>query len=265
MSLEAEDTELYARSWTTNSQRAWLESKKSAFLAARAAGHKKSYLDTVMFDFFEKWPESRVLYGDRPADGLTAEEQIVLGSAIKKRRKQLCVWYKNKSRQWLRSTTTTLAAQPLSTLLEAVGVTKKATKRAPQMGEVYSKQAYQDKIKPVVAASLSAQKEDAGRKLTRAEILNTIKRCTLEVLKNEPDEVRSALREQMSANKLVQMSSAADCPPSTNPIDYQKAIDIAPKIIEHVLAPLVQSMGWTMSLFGAGPVPEDEGKIASMA
>ena len=43
------------------------------------------------------------------------------------------------------------------------------------------------------------------------------------------------------------------------------AIDLAPKIIEGMLQPLAAASGWTFSVLGAGPVPEDNGAISSLS
>ena len=43
------------------------------------------------------------------------------------------------------------------------------------------------------------------------------------------------------------------------------AIDLTPQVIENVFKPLAAVSGWTFEVIGAGPLPEDNGKISSMS
>ena len=45
----------------------------------------------------------------------------------------------------------------------------------------------------------------------------------------------------------------------------RSAVDLTPKVIENVFKPLAAASGWTFNVIGAGPVPEDKGKINSIS
>ena len=46
---------------------------------------------------------------------------------------------------------------------------------------------------------------------------------------------------------------------------FRSAVDLTPKVIETVFKPLATASGWTFNVIGAGPVPEDKGKINSLS
>lgn len=56
------------------------------------------------------------------------------------------------------------------------------------------------------------------------------------------------------------------CTPSCPLSDYVcSAIDLTPQLLTNIIDPLCAYSGWMISLVGAGPVPEDKGKIGTIS
>ncbi len=106
---------------------------------------------------------------------------------------QIRTWFKNRKR--VRGSTKGLGA-----LLKAAGVTKK-TGRLPQATELFSSQNYDASIKPVVTERLRDLEEEKGKKLTKKEILKTVKDGVKEAYDAAPAEVRAAIATQLVALK----------------------------------------------------------------
>ncbi len=48
-------------------------------------------------------------------------------------------------------------------------------------------------------------------------------------------------------------------------VPFASAIDLTPQVLTNVIEPLCAYNGWMISLVGAGPVPEDKGKIGTIS
>ncbi|TFK79182.1 hypothetical protein K466DRAFT_606346 [Polyporus arcularius HHB13444] len=249
------------RSWTTDEQWAWLSPRRPAFRASQRAGERASFLAGLYVDWFRAWPEIRALYGHDDKSRLTKEEDEALGLAIAKRREQLESWFKNKERA--RGTTKTLAM-----LLASAGITKKS-KRLPQAREVFSKQNYKGVVQPIVSEKLTQIEHDTGRRANRKETMKIVQSTIAEEYEAASQEVKDAIAGHIAQEKQKALAArealALERDKPRTPQDYQAALDIAPKLVEAVLDPLSRNTGWTYSLFGAGPVPEDSGSMSSMA
>ncbi|RDX40749.1 hypothetical protein OH76DRAFT_1490034 [Lentinus brumalis] len=231
------------RSWTTDEQWAWLSPRRPAFRASQRAGERASFLAGLYVDW------------------LTKEEDEALGIAIAKRREQLESWFKNKERA--RGTSKTLAM-----LLASAGITKKS-KRLPQAREVFSKQNYKEVVQPIVSEKLTQIEHDTGRRANRKETMTIVQSTIAEEYEAASQEVKDAIAVHIAQEKQKAVAArealALERDKPRTPQDYQAALDIAPKLVEAVFDPLSRNMGWTYSLFGAGPVPEDNGSMSSMA
>ncbi len=52
---------------------------------------------------------------------------------------------------------------------------------------------------------------------------------------------------------------------SDHDVSMCSAIDTTPQILKAVMNPVSHSSGWTYIVVGAGPVPEDKGKIGTIS
>nr|VWP01673.1 Cell cycle regulatory protein [Ganoderma boninense] len=252
-----------SRSWATEAQWTWLWGKRPDFLDAQKNGRVSTFMASVYCDWFVEWPEIQALFGHEDEARLTEAEKEMLGKAVAGRRTKLTTWFKNRCR--VRPTNANITS-----LMAAAGVTKRPT-RLPQKIEVYSKKYYKQKVKSTVTAQLSELKDRLGRPLTSKEKLDIIKKCTASAFASESQEVRdeidtmhAALKEAVSATDAA-LEAADETRDGRTPSQFQAAINYAPQVLEKVLNPLAKSMGWTFSIFGAGPVPEEGGQISSMA
>ncbi|RPD56278.1 hypothetical protein L226DRAFT_574281 [Lentinus tigrinus ALCF2SS1-7] len=251
------------RSWATREQWGWLMRTRPAYLAARKTRHPGKYLETMYSEFLEEWSECQRLYGHRDESRLSPEELEVLAEAVKKKKKQLRLWHKNRDR-------TRPSTRPLSSLLAAIGVTKKAS-RLPQPHEQFSKEFYQTDVRPLVRARTKELEAELGRKLVAGERLNNVRVCTKEVYEASSREVREDIAERLrkakadaEAGRTGRVVGIAD-PDDRTPQQYQDAIELGPQIVEQVFKPYATASGWTFTVMGAGPVPMENGKIGSIS
>ncbi|TFK78708.1 hypothetical protein K466DRAFT_606731 [Polyporus arcularius HHB13444] len=250
------------RTWTTSPQWAWLKRTRPPYLAARKAKRRAVYLEGMYTEYLAEWSECQQIYGHRNEERLSPEEKEVLADAVKKRKKQLLVWHKNRDRK--RAST-----RKLSSLLNAVGISKKGG-RLPQAQEVFSSEYYKTDVQPLVRSKTKVMEAELGRKLDPKERLNNVKRCTKEAFDACSDEVKREIK-----NKVAQAKEDAEngragravSPDTTNrtPQQFQDAIDLAPQLFEGVIKPYAAASGWTWSVVGAGPLPDNNGKIGHMS
>ena len=106
---------------------------------------------------------------------------------------QLRLWHKNQDRK-RRST------RKLSTLLGAVGVTKRAG-RLPQARELFSQEYYKSDIQPLVEASRDEMEAALGRKLKADERLSNVKKCTQQAFDAAPEAVRRDIQKRLRKAK----------------------------------------------------------------
>lgn len=72
--------------WTTDEQREWLTALKPVFHDARNKGSLRNWRRTLGHNWFIKWPEINILFGDVPRASLTPEQQTELAAAEEKRK-----------------------------------------------------------------------------------------------------------------------------------------------------------------------------------
>ncbi|RDX41717.1 hypothetical protein OH76DRAFT_1489283 [Lentinus brumalis] len=256
------ETDWCCRSWTTKEQWRWLKKTRPPYMAAQKAKQLGPYLIDMEHDYFDEWSECQAIYGHRDEKRLSPEEKDALAEAVRKRSKQLRIWHRNRDRQ-RRST------RPLSRLLADAGVTKKAG-RVPQAQEIFSERYYKTDVQPLVEARSAAREAELGRKLDPGERLTNVRQTTKEVFDAAPPEVKLEIKkahEQAKADARAGRTGralAVDAADRT-PQQYQDAVQLAPQIIANVLKPLAAASGWTYSVLGAGPLPEDNGKINSLS
>ncbi|KAL1948713.1 hypothetical protein VTO73DRAFT_10519 [Trametes versicolor] len=246
-------------SWTTAEQCEWLTALVPAFQEARVKGRQKNWRATLGHNWFLKWPEIKVLFGDVALSSLTPEQNAELVAAEIKRQKQLKRWFHNHASQ---SRTARAAAAPLPR--EITGLAR--TRRAPHAREVYIRMYYDDTKRGFVSAILEAARHDSGQRrvLSRAESMAITRKALDDMFEAEPDTVKEAV-----AARVVDETRLLAVPASLGqiktPEDYQRAINAAPGWIERIMAPIAGVCGWCFTVVGAGPSPQDGGDITSFA
>ncbi|OBZ68233.1 hypothetical protein A0H81_12006 [Grifola frondosa] len=110
-------------------------------------------------------------------------------------------------------------------------VTSSATKgkatRQYQAVEVYSKKYYSERVGPLVKAEIQAQ----GRRLSRKEILDIIKRITRTVFDAESDEVKAEITAEMEIARAEQPAKAEPSSGERTPEEYQTALNEMPGVL----------------------------------
>ncbi|RPD53252.1 hypothetical protein L227DRAFT_568087 [Lentinus tigrinus ALCF2SS1-6] len=215
-------------------------------------------------EWFAEWSECKAQFGHNDPDRLSEAELEQLAQAVKKRKQQLDIWHKNRDSALRRS-----ATPRMSTLLSAAGVTKKTT-RLPQAQEVYSRNHYKTDVLPHVQRQVKEMRAELGRDLTKGERLNTVKSCTKSAYERSSEEVKNEIENELKTARknaaAAKASRALDLDAKNRtPIQFQDAVDLAPQVIESVFKPLSAASSWTFSILGAGPVPEQDGKISSLS
>lgn len=80
---------MLAVSWTTTEQGTWFEERKGSFSTAQKACKVDQYLTEAQSDWFERWPEVEILFGEGTAVSDLDEEQTMQYSQALKRRKAM--------------------------------------------------------------------------------------------------------------------------------------------------------------------------------
>ncbi|KAI0690349.1 hypothetical protein C8T65DRAFT_745875 [Cerioporus squamosus] len=256
------DDDYDRRSWATPEQWRWLKRTRPAYLAAQKGKRLATYLDTLGTEYFEEWSECKLLFGHRDVSLLSEEQKDQLGEAQRVRRVQLRNWHKNRDSK-------RASKRPLTTLLRAAGVTKKAS-RLLQAQELFSEKYYKSDVLHLVEEKKEELQDEWGRQLTKGERLNVVKSCTKSVFQAVSEEVKRAIQKELAeakaAAKAEKAGRALDIDVHNCTLhQYQDTVALAPIVVENVFKPLAAAAGWTFSIYGAGLVPEDDGKIGSMS
>ncbi|KAI1785494.1 hypothetical protein LXA43DRAFT_1100279 [Ganoderma leucocontextum] len=148
-------------------------------------------------------------------------------------------------------------------LMMAAGVTKRST-RLPQKVELYSKkyylqgegQTYCDRPPLGAQGSAWASAYFEGKAGRHQEIQRRPLPASLRRFGTTLIALYAKAKEAAIASDVALEDNAG----ARTPSQFQAAIEYAPQVLEKVLNPLARSMGWTFSIFGAGPVPEEDAR-----
>ncbi|KAJ2976198.1 hypothetical protein NUW54_g11606 [Trametes sanguinea] len=252
--------------WASDEQSLWLVRRRSDWRQARKSGQTASFIANTHNAWSQLWSDRTRLFGDK--DTLSEEEERELGKAVKARQtafapQQLRTWYQNHGSQHSDGP----GNEPSVVLPKVKGT------RALQQIEVYSKQYYHSKIKPVVEEEIRRVKHQNGiQKLSPQERLDIVRRCTRECWEAEDPAIRQEIADMHLEDKARMQELTEACKSSsTGPTEdrtaeqYQHAIDNAPAMIERALAPIRAMTGGVITVLWSGPVPEDGGAIGSFA
>lgn len=75
--------------WTTEEQGKWFDDRKGSFSMAQKASKVEEYLTEAQSDFFERWPEVEVLFGEGAVVSNLSDEQMEQYAQALKRRKAM--------------------------------------------------------------------------------------------------------------------------------------------------------------------------------
>ncbi|KAI0695071.1 hypothetical protein C8T65DRAFT_698838 [Cerioporus squamosus] len=235
----------------------FLDERRPACADAKRTGRYGIWIASTEHDWFIKWPERLAQFGDLVGP-LTHEQSQQLADAIEERRKKISIWFKNhKNRE-----------RPTFTLPPdiAAELSKGKAGRCPQAREVYCRLQYGDDKKAIVAGHLASERARRGRKLTRSERMSVTREVIDGMYAAESQQVKAEvlakLEEETQAKKNPPAPTASTC---RTPREYQNAVDSAPSVIEKLLLPVVDKLGWCVTVTGAGPCPEEGGAIRSFS
>ncbi|KAM5540970.1 hypothetical protein V8D89_005281 [Ganoderma adspersum] len=237
-----------SRSWAMEAQWTWLWGKWSDVLRAQKGGRVSMFMALVYHNWFIEWPEIEVVFGHKDESRLTEEEKEKLRKVVADRRTSVDAPY--KLRTWFKNR---CCVRP---------VTANITSLMAAAGE---------RVKPIVTTQLLELKDQQGRALTSKEKLDVIKKCTALAFAKESQEVwdevdamYAKLKEAAGASDAALVEAENEVSSGRTPSQFQVAIDYTPQVLKKVLNPLDKLMGWTFSIFGAGPVPEENSQILSI-
>ncbi|OBZ68236.1 hypothetical protein A0H81_12003 [Grifola frondosa] len=188
---------------------------------------------------------------------MSPEQMTIYGDACNNRRKKLREWFSNNRGNNGR------AAANAKTIYDLVtsSATKGKATRQYQAVEVYSKKYYSERVGPLVKAEIQAQ----GRRLSRKEILDIIKRITRTVFDAESDEVKAEITAEMEIARAEQPAKAEPSSGERTPEEYQTALNEMPGVVNNVLSAIAQQTGCTIFALVGGPSPVEGGAIRTMS
>ncbi|OSC96229.1 hypothetical protein PYCCODRAFT_1448568 [Trametes coccinea BRFM310] len=243
-----------AQPWATPEQWSWLTQQQPAAQEARLTSRYTTWLNETCHSWFLKWPERERLFGE--AEKLTPEQEDAVAKAVKARRAQLGTWF-NNHRTKTRANGYKVAPLPI--------LDGPSNKRAPHVREVWCREFY-DGHRATVEATLAARRAELGRKLTRQETLSITRTEIDRLYSLESPEVKADVFRRWEEEKAVARATPEKVAGQDRlPEQYQHAVDNAPLWIERALAPIAEASGWCFTVIAAGPVPENDGEISSIA
>ncbi|OBZ77741.1 hypothetical protein A0H81_02193 [Grifola frondosa] len=242
------------RRWTTEAELDWLIAQRPLYLEHQKERKLHAFWPTLYHEWFQLFPEHpKIFSADVDEGNLTPEQKEVRTKAIGSRRKKLREWFANNKGDKVR------ASAAGTTLLHAMSATAKASRtRHPQAVELYSKKYYRERIQPHVKEEMLL----AGRRLTKAEILDIVKRCTRVVYDQESDDVKAEIAAELESMKTEPVEPESS---TRTPKQYQQALNGMPVAIESFLRELSRQTGWTFTVIGGGVWPEENGAIRTLS
>ncbi|OBZ78387.1 hypothetical protein A0H81_02181 [Grifola frondosa] len=242
------------RRWTTEAELDWLIAQRPLYLEHQKERKLHAFWPTLYHEWFQLFPEHpKIFSADVDEGNLTPEQKEVRTKAIGSRRKKLREWFANNKGDKVR------ASAAGTTLLHAMSATAKASRtRHPQAVELYSKKYYRERIQPHVKEEMLL----AGRRLTKAEILDIVKRCTRVVYDQESDDVKAEIAAELESMKTEPVEPESS---TRTPKQYQQALNGMPVAIESFLRELSRQTGWTFTVIGGGVWPEENGAIRMLS
>ncbi|KAI0702840.1 hypothetical protein C8T65DRAFT_579062, partial [Cerioporus squamosus] len=249
-------------------QKDFLDPLKAACADAQSRNRFANWVQSVYHDWFLRWPERVELWGNWQGP-LTLEQHLTPSST--RPIQKISTWFYNHKK---RSRDTFVLPAAITAELAKGGRT-----RCPQAREVWCRLFYDDSMKAAIQGHLDAARNKLGRKLTRKERMKITRTRTDEFFEAASDDVLAIVNAQLEK----ETDAKKNPPPPRRTARYRRglpestksrltpalacraAIEAAPRIIEKLLRPVVTGMGYTVSVFGAGPCPSQGGAIRSFA
>ncbi|TFK60483.1 hypothetical protein BDN72DRAFT_939921 [Pluteus cervinus] len=236
------------RSWTTDEQRVWLETKLPDFISARSRGRSTAYAKGVHHSFSQNWPDIEALFEERfrtePHPLNLSTEDLVKLQTFKKKRAAIQSWLQRNSTQRGRT-----ANRAVRALLRNSAPRRR---RAYQLGEVYNK-LYPEKVSAVY-------QERKVEGLSRGQRLNLIKKISDELLEAETDEVKEEVemeqdkrRGELDALANAHNGTTADL----DELTLQQYINQLPDLLSSVVGEIGKLCPeWGFLVVASGPMPK---------
>ncbi|SJL11244.1 uncharacterized protein ARMOST_14647 [Armillaria ostoyae] len=214
--------------WATAEQWSFLEGGVPEYHGAQSVKGKNAAIATFIKDFMPKFWTRFPLEGDRTKDGDI---------------KRVKEWFQNHG-----------SAKKVETAACLADMFAKPRTRALKAEEVYSRQYYAERIKPLVDQ----------RKIgisTRGEVLKIIKETTKEVFEVESEEVRNQILEL--TKEQVPLSVAENGIGPITPEMFAAALAAAPDQIRTFMDALSKATECAVMILLGGPDPWENGKIST--
>ncbi|KZT12199.1 uncharacterized protein LAESUDRAFT_754693 [Laetiporus sulphureus 93-53] len=219
-----------ARRWTTNEECDFLEKKYGGYLKSQKTRSLRKFWVELDHEWFQLFSERKKLFGE--IANLTSEQDAQYTTAIKDRKIQLRSWFRNRS----------------------------AKARRHDGGKFPGSFDYYDtKVRPSVKKAIAEQ--SLGPKQTLA----VIKSLTDKAFAEEDDTIKAEIQAEFEAQLDVRDEDGEGLGVMPMPAARQHMLEFLPSMVRKLLEELAEKTGWSFSIIGGGPCPEEDGDIRTFS
>ncbi|KZT04664.1 uncharacterized protein LAESUDRAFT_715460 [Laetiporus sulphureus 93-53] len=143
--------------------------------------------------------------------------------------------------------------------MDLSGATKPIGRRRLKLVEIYSQKYYNTKVRADVKKAIAEQ--SLGLKQT----LTVIKSLTEKAFAEEDETIKEEVQAEFEAQMDVRNEDGEGSEVTPMPAAQQQMLEFLPSIVRKFLGELAQKTGWSFSLFGGGPCPEEDGDIRTFS